>query len=309
MRYFWQFSIVAVVCFIITGCAGRYAQPPRDTITFDYVPSAEAPPGSADVAFAIVGAKFVAPIVHQQTAHLQQGVVLPSVSPPPLLFQELMSNMTRDFGEVLTARGFTVQGSYRTLDEMIYPDKEGSDLILTAQVKFSTDTGGISYTTESWKGIISGCVLTPLALTAVLSAATTSEDGEKIAFLFLGGGLLAGAVILGSNAVGFIPSGEVQVGCEIELEAYEGLTGELMWTKTIPIPSFTVTPEAKLRENPGLITWQQLMETDNRFYSDIARVFETQYDKILNQIYIYLDPREMAIVKNQAMELRKRKVY
>ena len=51
------------------------------------------------------------------------------------------------------------------------------------------------------------------------------------------------------------------------------------------------------------------METDNSFYSDIGRVFESQYDEILNKIYIYLDPREMAIVKNQAMELRKRKVY
>ena len=101
----------------------------------------------------------------------------------------------------------------------------------------------------------------------------------------------------------------MQVGCEVELEAYEGLTGELMWSKSLPIPSFTVTPTAIKREDPGVITWQQLMETDNSFYSDIGRVFESQYDEILNKIYIYLDPREMAIVKNQAMELRKRKVY
>ena len=148
-----------------------------------------------------------------------------------------MSNMTKDFGEALTARGFTVQGSYLTLNEMIYPDKEGCDLILTAQVRFRADTSGISYTTESWKGIISGCVMAPLALTAFLSASATPKTGDTVALLFVGEVLTVGAWILSSNSGGFIPSGEVQVGCEIELEAYEGLTGELMWTKTIPIPS------------------------------------------------------------------------
>ena len=61
MLYFGRFSIITVVCLIITGCAGRFAQPPRETITFDYVPTAEAPPGSANVTFAIVGAKFIVP--------------------------------------------------------------------------------------------------------------------------------------------------------------------------------------------------------------------------------------------------------
>ncbi len=309
MRYFCQFSIVAFVCFIITSCAGRYAQPPRETITFDYVPTAESPPGSADVTFALVGVKFIAPTFHQQTLSLQQGIVLPSVAPPPPLFQELTSNMTKDFGEVLTARGYTVKGSYRTLDEMIYPDKEGSDLILTAQVKLSADTSGIRYKRKTVQLILNGCVVTPISLTALLTAAVTPRRGDKINLLLIGIPLFSGAVMMGMDSVGVIPSGEVHVGCEVELEAYEGLTGELMWSKTILIPSFTATPKATIREHPEPITWQQLMEIDNQFYSDIGRVFETQYDEILKQIYIYLDPREMTIVKNQAMELRKRKVY
>ena len=309
MLYFWKFSIVTVVCFTTIGCAGRFAQPPRETITFDYAPMAEAPPGSADVTFAIVGAKFTAPTFHQQTLSLQQGIVLPSVAPPPPLFQELTSNMTKDFGEVLTARGFTVKGSYRTLDEMIYPDKEGSDLILTAQVKLSADTSGIRYKRKTGQMILTGCVLTPMALTALISSAVTPKEGDQRMLLLIGVPLLGAAWMSGLNSVGVIPSGEVQFGSEVELEAYEGLTGELMWSKTILIPSFTATPKATIREHPEPITWQQLMEIDNQFYSDIGRVFETQYDEILKQIYIYLDPREMAIVKNQAMELRKRKVY
>ena len=307
MKDLCQFGIV-VFCLITTSCAGRYAQPPRENIIFDYVPSTEAPPGSADVTFAIVGAEFVAPTTHQQELLLQRGILLPSAPPPPL-FQQLISNMTKDFEEVLTARGFAVKGSYRILNEMIYPDKEGSDLILTAKVRFSANTSGFRYTDEKGKIILSGCVMTPVALAALVSASLTPQNSDKILLSLIGGGLGIGAVILGSQGTGFIPSGQVQVGCEVELEAYEGLTGELMWSKSLPIPSFTVTPTAIKREDPGVITWQQLMETDNSFYSDIGRVFESQYDEILNKIYIYLDPREMAIVKNQAMELRKRKVY
>ncbi len=308
MRYIWQIGIV-VVCLITASCAGRYAQPPRETITFDYVPTTEAAPGSADVTFAIVGAEFVALTSHQQGMSLQQGMLLPSVSPPPL-FQQLIINMTKDFEEVLTARGFAVKGTYPTLNEMIYPDKEGSDLILTAKVRFSADTSGVRYTEEKGKIILSGCLLSPLSLIALISAAATPKDSDKTPLYLLGGGLGIGAIHLAQSSIGVTkPSGQVQVGCTVELKAYEGLTGELMWSKNILIPSFRVTPTAIKRENPGAITWQQLMEIDNSFYSDIGRVFEFQYDKILNKIYVYLDPREMVIVKNQAMELRKKKVY
>ena len=51
------------------------------------------------------------------------------------------------------------------------------------------------------------------------------------------------------------------------------------------------------------------IEKDNKFHADLGHALKKQYDEILNKIYIYLDPREIAIVKNQAMELRKRKVY
>ena len=51
------------------------------------------------------------------------------------------------------------------------------------------------------------------------------------------------------------------------------------------------------------------LEKDNKLRADLGHALKKQYDEILNKIYIYLDPREMAIVKNQATELRKRKVY
>lgn len=308
MRYFWHFSIVAIACLISIGCA-PITQPPRETITFDYVPTVEAPPGSADVTFAIVGTQFVAPIFHQ-TGSLQQGATLPLAVPPPPLFEELVSNMTKDFSEVLTARGFTVKGVYRALDEMIYPDKEGSDLILTARIEFRANTSRIQYTRDIGNVMIGGfgCLIPGIAVVA----AASSGDGGSADVLLSGVGMAVlafggAAWVLPAN---FVPSGSVDISSEVILEAYEGLTNEVLWSKIIIIPPFTVAPKAVLQHrNLGQITWQELMKIDNEFYSDMGRAFEGQYDNILSQIYTYLDPREMAIVKNQAMELRKRKVY
>lgn len=307
MRDSFQFCIV-IVCLITTGCAtGRFVQPPRDTITFDYVPTTEAAPGSADVTFAIVGAEFIAPTTYQQGLLQQQGI-LPSAPPPPL-FQQLISNMTKDFEEALTARGYTIEGVYHTFDEMNYPNKEGSDLILTAKVKFTGDTN-VRYNEEKWKFCL-GCSFSNLGLLTLLYPATDMFGNYESAapYVFSGGALTLAGIILWMRK-GFVPTGRMQFVCEVALEIYEGLTGEIMWSKRIPIPPVVVIPKAIQKGNPGpSITWQQLMAIDNNFYSDLGLLFESQYGKILKQIYIYLDPREMAIVKNQAMELRKRKVY
>lgn len=308
MRYFWQFSIVAIACLISIGCA-PITQPPRETITFDYTPTTEAPPGSADVSFAIVGTQFVVTSNNPQNMSPQQSILLPS-DPMPFLFRRLVSNMTKDLEEVLAARGFNIKGSFPTLDEMIYPDKEGSDLILTAKVKFRVNRNTIRYTQDMTKPLGAACGLSfPILLLMRANYDDYKYNPTGAVLTALGYMVLATAGSFWVIPGDFVPDGQVQVSSEISLEAYEGLTNEIMWSKKIPIPAFTIKPQNKLRKKPDQTTWQELMKIDNKFYSDMGRAFEGQYDKILNQIYIYLDPREMAIVKNQAMELRRRKVY
>ena len=311
MRYFWQFSIVAIACLISMGCA-PITQPPRETITFDYAPETEAPPGSANVTFAIVGVQFVVASTHQQGMSPQQNMLLqPSQQPPPL-FLQLASNMTKDFEEVLTARGYGIRGYFDTFDEMIYPDKEGSDLILTAKIKFRADTSGIQYTRDLKNVLLAGCGCSTPVMVVLLA-------GDNNPGLAIGAGLGYALIAFGGALAylpkNFVPVGHVQISSEVTLEAYEGLTNdtnEIMWSKRIPISPFTIEPKTVLRgerNNLEQITWQELMKVDNKFYSDMGRAFESQYDKILSQIYTYLDPREMAIVKNQSMELRKKKVH
>ena len=149
----FQFSVIVVVCIIIAGCVTTTVEPepPRAIVNFDYTPPSEAIPGSADATFAIVGTRFDTPVP---------------------LFRTFASNMTKDFGEILTTRGFGVRGPFMAYDDMTYSDKEGSDLMLTAEVEFSSDTSQIRYSSF---GIPSGSVTVKCHVNLIVSESLTNE--------------------------------------------------------------------------------------------------------------------------------------
>ena len=114
MRYLTLYCgiVVIVVCIVLAGCAVHVEpEPPRAIITFDYSPL-ETTPGSANLTFAVVGAEIVGG---------RRGTPIP-------LFKTFASNMTKDFAEILTARGFSVKGPFQNYDIMTYTDKEGTEV-------------------------------------------------------------------------------------------------------------------------------------------------------------------------------------
>ncbi len=228
------FSFIIMVSVSLAGCipANIEPEPPRAVVNFDYTPSSDAVPGSADATFAVVGTKFDTPIS---------------------LFKTFASNMTKDFGEILTARGFGVRGPFMTFNDMTYSDKEGSDLMLTAEVEFSSDTSQIQY----------------------------SSFG--------------------------IPSGSVTVKCHVNLIVSESITNERLWTRSIAITPFTVNLKSR-HAYETRATLERLLVNDNTFHSDVSNALKAQYTEIMNKIYGYLDPKEMAVVTKSARELRKKKV-
>lgn len=133
--------IAAISVCLLMGCAAGTSQIQRETIVFQYTPKTEAASGSANVTFAVVGTQLAKPV---QPGQMQ----LPNQAPvklfadPVKLFADFTSTMTKDFMEVLGAQGFGVRGPFNTYDDMIFPDKEGSDLVLTAEVLFSADMSG-----------------------------------------------------------------------------------------------------------------------------------------------------------------------
>lgn len=283
-------NVVAVICIVIAGC-GVPAEPLREVITYSYTPTEEAAPGSADVTFAVVGAQLV------DQAQQVQGLAL--LQAPAPLFEDFANTMTKDFMEVLNARGFGVTGPFETYDKIMHPVKEASDLLLTAEVKFIADMRGV-------------------------------RIGKKY---------------IGKSALDTTPyytlEGACRVRSDVTLILSECLTNEPMWSKSIPMETFTVPFDnahpsySQFDLTTFAATYGQVtlagrnsisqevfadqvfprcpigvfIEKDNKFHADLGHALEKQYDEILKKMYIYLDPREMAIVKNQAMELRKRKVY
>ncbi len=291
MRYFLPFFI-CVVAF--AGCGSLPAMPPREPITFDYAPTTEASAGSAEVTFVIVGTQLAKP-AQQNTVQTLTNVQVP-------LFDDFANAMTNDFMEVLNARGYGVTGPYKTYGEIIHPVKEGNDLLLTAEVSFITNRRDIRLGKRS--SVMSNC----------LSPTTT---------------------------VYYTLVGSVSVICDVKLVLSECLTNEPMWTKNVTLdpfevqmnstyPSYTSSDLTSLAVQYGKIQVARLtsisedtyntrvfpncpisvfLEKDNEFHSDLGRALKTQYKEVLGVVYTYLDPREMTIVKNQAVELRKRKVY
>ena len=72
--------------------------------------------------------------------------------------------------------------------------------------------------------------------------------------------------------------------------------------------------ETHPKEGQGIpfgIPVTEILQHENIFYSDVGHALQVQYTDILKGIYDYLAPlpREMDMVKNQSLELRKKKVY
>lgn len=116
---------VLVGILILQGCTPKTAtkQEPAYVPIFKYSPPATATPASANVTFAIVNATY--------------SENQPWTTQWP--FTDFSKNMALDFQELISARGFTVRGPFRSYEEMAYPDKKGTDLVLQPTLDVKVD--------------------------------------------------------------------------------------------------------------------------------------------------------------------------
>jgi len=111
--------IVAGVSLIVGSATKQEA--PLLPPTFDFTPPSQAGPNSAKVTFALVDANYA------------QDEPWTAVAP----FNTFSESLSSDFQEILAARGFTVRGPFQRYDEMTFPDKKGSDLVLQPDLDVS----------------------------------------------------------------------------------------------------------------------------------------------------------------------------
>jgi hypothetical protein len=119
-RHTW--ILVGTALALLTSCTSTGVQ--RHAPRFDYSPPRDAKPAAANVTFAVVGANY------------------PELIP---LFHQFGENISQDFFEILTARGYTVRGPFQTYDDITYTDKKGSDLILIPELQINGDASGLKW--------------------------------------------------------------------------------------------------------------------------------------------------------------------
>lgn len=249
--------LAAALGLAVAGCVAPAPANtgPRIAPGFDYTPAQQADPMSANITFAVVGAEFQTPVP---------------------LFERFSSSMAGDFAEILTARGYTIRGPFRSYDEMTFPDKEGSNLVLSAMVDFTYDIGQL-------EAVAVGSVLG--VVDAVLGTGTSSDDRYRVA-------------------------GTVSVEGRVTLTVAESVTNEKMWTKSVDIEPINVSVEGThIYSVPPQYDLAEVLKHENQFYTDLGRALEGQYVEIMERTYAYLDPREMALVDRQADGLRELKRY
>lgn len=112
--------------------------------------------------------------------------------------------------------------------------------------------------------------------------------------------------IIGDNY--YTLNGDATIGGRVTLSVVESLSGTRMWNKSVAIERATfpwkgetkyVTPPQTgwyLRNEPGL-------------QRAIAPYLEQAYNDILTKAWTYLHPEEMAVVKQQAMEVKEKTTF
>ena len=240
-----QFSVIATVCILMAGCGSQ----PRAFIAFNYTPTTKVPFGSTDVTFAFISTQS-------------------EMSNP--MFKDLSDNLVNDFEAILIARGFGVTGTFRSYEQMTDTDKAGSDLILVANVEFSTDITQLKWRSTGGKIDDNGNVVLPRW--DVTGPVTVNGNVN----LWVIDSLTT--EILGMQRMSFTP---------IRTELRPRFFGRYYY-KTGFVQNLMRNEQAHLD------VLADFLEKDNEFHATVGSALSTQYPEVMNKVYGYLDPKVMA---------------
>jgi hypothetical protein len=250
------------ILFILGSAAKQPSQQKAEMAyvpRFDYQPPSQAAPGSAAVAFAVVNPQFSA------KAMTAWGGTTPKA------LSDFQSAMGADFQEILAAKGFTARGPFGSYQEITFPDKKGTDLVLVADIDVTIDDLGRK---ADWHASLFG----------------------PNTFTFSGAVQLGGRINL---HLAESLSDEKMWTKSVALPAKQ-----VAWTGTASYQNPT-NPNAT---TIGLPPFHQHF-SDPGFTRAIGPELESYYATVMNAAWNYLNPEEMALVKRQSAEIRQKKVY
>ena len=127
-----RFGIAVMMAIIAGQLIGCATSKTRQNFSFNYE-STGVEPGSAEISFAILD--FFVEIESTPEPSIRQSKRNPKGESP--LFNNLSRSIERDFQEMLSTYGYGIKGPFPSYDDMTYPDKEQSDMILLPGIKLS----------------------------------------------------------------------------------------------------------------------------------------------------------------------------
>jgi hypothetical protein len=124
------FGLLVFMAFIFYGCYAQQAVVTESFIPkYDFTPPKRVDMDSIQVTIALISPQYLGKDNHFKV--------------PP--YSSLISNLSDDFEELLTAKGFGIKGPFKSHDEMLYMDKQETDFILEVGIKFN-EVGGAGWT-------------------------------------------------------------------------------------------------------------------------------------------------------------------
>lgn len=192
------------------------------------------------------------------------------------LYAEFSDAMKNDFFEMLSCKGISTKGPFRAFDDMVFPDRQGSDLVIIPEMNVRIATS-------------SEAVQPDVGVGTVLVAAVLRSRSEPQSFVVKGTASLSG---------------------EVTLSLRESITNTRMWTRRIPIApvSFefagTKVYPARQADHAGA-----LATSDPAFLSELRPRMLSLYETVLSQASNMINATEMQMVKRQSLAPRGRAVH
>ena len=253
---------------LLSACATATRPPaaPAPLATFDFTPQHCGAASGNRLTLAIVAPAWQA-LSPAKATTLRGGDIIP--------LQAQFTRALRDnFLELVTCRGFVTRGPFGTFDEMVFPDRDGSNLLLESVVD-----ANVQYTDVQKMAYCQGGLRAMMCTADAISSSAPSEFTVRGTLVFSG---------------------------RVTLSLKEPVTNTRMWAKSIELGNTSVpfqgtsvysgalTSNLNIRRDVGLlIALTPKME-------EIHRVVLTTADKYLDPSEVRLGPRKQLKSGNAA---------
>ncbi len=254
---------------MLSGCAAAtrpsQAPAPAPLATFDFTPQGCVAPGVNKLTLAIVAPAWQNKSVGNATK-VTDGETIP-------LQARFTQALRDDFLELVNCRGFVTKGPFNAFDDMVFPDRDGSNLLLEPVVD-----ANVQYTDVQKVAYCKGGLRAMMCTADAISSSAPSEFTVRGTLVFSG---------------------------RVTLSLKEPVTNTRMWTKSIDLGNTSV-PFQSTTVYSSALTSSPDIRKDVGLLNALTPKLEEIYRTVLTTADKYLDPAEVRLVSAQAAEVRKR---